>query len=190
MWFCANYKENNNYLGGIPIKKHTIYEGKVIDLGIETARLPTGGDCKLEIIRHPGGAVALALNSANEVCLLRQYRYATGGWLWELPGGRLEPGESALESAQRELLEEAGLEAGAWQVLTEIWSTPGFCDEKLYLFLARELKNVEPCTEEDEVIEVHWLPLAEAIRMCDNNDITDAKTMVGLYRLQREMPGV
>jgi len=183
-------KENNHHFTrGHPIKRRTIHVGKVIDLGIEIASLPTGGDCELEIIRHPGGAVALALNSDNEVCLLRQYRYATGGWLWELPGGRLEQGESALESAQRELREEAGLEAGKWQTFTEIWSTPGFCDEKLYLYLARDLKSVESCRDEDEVIEVHWLPLGEAIRMCDNNDISDAKTMIGLYRLQREISG-
>jgi len=149
------------------------------------AELPTGKTCQLEIIRHPGGAVALVINSHDEVCLLRQYRHATGDWLWELPGGRLEAGESALESAQRELHEEAGIVAKHWSALTEIWSTPGFCTEKLYLFHAHDLQEVSSNKDEDEVIEVHWIALSRAIEMCDNNDITDAKTMIGLYRFHR-----
>jgi len=151
--------------------------------------MPTGKSCQLEIIRHPGGAVALVVNANEEVCLLRQYRHATGDWLWELPGGRLEPGESAQESAQRELREEAGIVARNWHALTEIWSTPGFCTEKLYLFHASDLEEVASCQDEDEVIEVHWVPLSKAIQMCDKNEITDAKTMLGLYRFERIRSG-
>lgn len=164
--------------------RRTLYHGKVIDLGLEQVALPDGRHCELEIIRHPGGAVALALDERQRVCLLRQYRHAAGGWLWELPGGRLEPGETALLSASRELREEAGVTASHWQPLIECYSTPGFCDERLTLFLAEGVRQGVSATEQDEVLEVHWLPLAEALQMIRVGLIKDAKTIIGLYRLQ------
>lgn len=179
--------KNNNTHGESGITKRTsVYHGKVIDLGVETVTLPNGQECSLEIIRHPGGAVALAINAKHEVCLLRQYRHATGGWIWELPGGRIEADETPLLSAQRELREEAGIEAGHWSALIEMWSTPGFCTEKLYLYVARDLIEVQATPEADELFEVHWLPLTEAFRMCDSGDIEDAKTLIGLFRLRQE----
>lgn len=169
-----------------------VYHGKVIELGIEHVELPNGERCELELIRHPGGAVAIAINANRQVCLLRQYRHATGGWLWELPGGRIEAGEAPLLSAQRELREEAGIEADDWQPVIETWTTPGFCNEKLYLFLATGLTQHDPHTEVDEVLEVHWIDLAQAMTMCASGEIVDAKTLIGLYRLQHdasEQPG-
>jgi len=178
---------NNNKTSGCHIiSRRSIYLGRLIDLGIESVSLPNGVNTELEIIRHPGGGVALAINSANEVCLLRQYRHAANGWIWELPGGLIEADEDPLNCAQRELREEAGVEAAHWEPIMSFWSTPGFCTEKLYLFYATELSEVATQRDPDEVLEVHWLPLSEALQLCDRGDISDAKTLLGLYALQRE----
>lgn len=158
-----------------------IYRGNVVDLGLEHVRLPDGRSTDLEIVRHPGGAAVAALNDRNEVCLLRQFRHAAGGWLWELPAGKLEPDEPALSTAQRELEEEAGLRARDWLPLAQFFSTPGFCDEVIHLFLARGLETVPTRHEVHECIEVHWRPLDEALAMAARGEIRDAKTLLGLF---------
>lgn len=160
-----------------------IYSGRLIRLNREAVSLPNGRDVELDIVHHPGGAVVAAVNGREEVCMLRQFRHAAGGVIWELPAGCIDPGESEpLSTARRELEEEAGLVARDWRSLGSIYTTPGFCDEVLYLFLARDL--VETCTDhgEDELIEVRWLPLAEALRMVMDNGIQDAKTVAGLFK--------
>jgi ADP-ribose pyrophosphatase len=158
----------------------TLYEGQVVRLGMESLQLPNGQPLELEIIRHPGGAAVVALDSQERVCLLRQYRHAAGGWLWELPAGKLEPGEAAQLTAQRELEEEAGLQAADWRRLGETLTTPGFCDEVIHLFLARQLSRVPARPQAHELIEVHWLPLATAVAQVQGGEIRDAKTMLGL----------
>lgn len=163
------------------VMTQTLYRGKALTLNLEQAELPNGERATLEIIRHPGGAAALALNERGEVCLLRQYRHAAGGWLWELPAGRIEPGESALETARCELAEEAGVNADAWQPLTQCLPSPGICDERLSIFLARGLTPVASRHETHEIIEIHWLPLAQALQWLEAGTLLDAKTMLGLY---------
>ena len=158
-----------------------IYQGSVVDLGIETAQLPDGRSIDLEVVRHPGGAAVVALDPARGVCLLRQYRHAGGGWLWELPAGKLDPGETPLATARRELEEEAGLRARDWQRLTEFLTTPGFCDEVIHLFLARDLEYVQALPQAHECIEIHWRPFAEALAMAERGDIRDGKTLLGLF---------
>lgn len=165
--------------------KKTIYDGKVIRLSVERVRLPNGADAELEIIHHPGGAAVVALNDTGQVCLLRQYRHAAGDWLWELPAGKLDAGEQPLSTAQRELQEEAGMHAQDWQTLGKIVSSPGVFTEVIHLFLARALTAVPAQTEEQEVIEVHWLAWAEAWRMAQSDEIQDAKTLAGLLRARR-----
>lgn len=168
--------------GSADDRRIPIFTGKVIDLGLERVRLPTGRDVELEVIRHPGGAAAVAIDDRQRVCLLRQYRHAAGGWLWELPAGKIDPGEGPAATAVRELAEEAGLLAATWDPLGKMHSSPGFFTEVIHLYLARGLSEVDLGHEADEVIEVHWLPLADALFWCADGTITDAKTLVGLYR--------
>jgi 8-oxo-dGTP pyrophosphatase MutT (NUDIX family) len=162
-----------------------LYTGKIIDLELEEVALPNGTVAELEIVHHPGGAAVVALDRENRVCLLRQYRHAAGGWLWELPAGKLDPGELPLTTAQRELEEEAGLRAARWGTLGKIVSSPGIFTEVVHLFLARELTRVPARTEAHELIEVHWVPYPEALARANADEITDAKTLVGLFRAQK-----
>lgn len=160
-----------------------IYDGRLIQLDQETVSLPNGNEVELDIVHHPGGAVITALNGHDEVCLLRQFRHATGGYIWELPAGCIDAGDaSPLETARRELEEEAGLRAGQWRELGSIFTTPGFCDEVLYLYLARDLEHTGTAHGEDELIEVRWLPFDGALRMVMDNEIRDAKSVAGLLK--------
>lgn len=158
----------------------SVYAGRVVRLGIESLELPDGTPLELEVVRHPGGAAVVALDEKGQVCLLRQYRHAAGGWLWELPAGKLEPAETPQVTAARELLEEAGLQAGSWEKLGEVLSTPGFCDEVIHLFLARGLKLMPACPEVHELIEIHWVAFETALQQVRQGSIRDAKTMLGL----------
>jgi 8-oxo-dGTP pyrophosphatase MutT (NUDIX family) len=140
----------------------TVFRGRVITVNVETVRLPNGHVTDLEIIHHPGGAAIVAVDAAGRVCLIRQYRHAAGGWVWELPAGKLEPHEPALQTAQRELSEEAGTSAQNWQSLGVIVSSPGVFTEIVHLYLALELDCAKMAHEAGELIEVHWIPLEDA----------------------------
>lgn len=165
-----------------------IYQGRVVRLGIESLILPNGEPLQLEIVRHPGGAAIVALDRNEQVCLLRQYRHAAGGWLWELPAGKLEPGEPPQITAERELAEEAGLQASDWRKLGETLTTPGFCDELIHLYLARDLLQVPAQPRRHELLEVHWLPLPAAIARVNDGTIRDAKTALGLLLARNAQP--
>ncbi len=159
-----------------------IYRGRLIDVGLETLQLPDGVHLELEIVRHPGGAVVLAANADNEVCLLRQFRHAVGDKIWELPAGTIDAGESPADTARRELQEEAGVRASVWRDLGSVWPTPGFCDEVLHLYLAQELEVTTARHNRDELIEIHWFPIETVLSMARSNEIRDAKTLAALFR--------
>ena len=161
-----------------------IFKGRIIRLTLDTVELPNGAEAELEIVHHPGGAAVVALDAERRVCLLHQYRHAISGWLWELPAGKLDPGEAPRTTAERELIEEAGVRAAAWQALGRTISSPGIFTEVIYLYLAQDLTLVPAAAEEHEVFEVHWLPWAEAMRMAIEGEIEDAKTLAGLLRTQ------
>jgi len=165
-------------------RRRPIYRGKVVDLGLEAVELPNGATVELEIVRHPGGAAAVALDEQDRVCLLRQYRHAAGGWLWELPAGKIDPGETPLGTARRELAEEAGVASDDWTDLGFMLSSPGVLTEVIYLYLARGLKPVAQNHEAHEVIEIHWLPLRQVLDWCVDGAITDSKTLIGLFRAE------
>ncbi|ROR32822.1 NUDIX hydrolase [Inmirania thermothiophila] len=161
------------------MSRRPIHRGRVVDLGIEEAVLPDGRRIALEVVHHPGGAAAVALE-AGRVCLLRQYRHAAGGWLWELPAGKIDRGEDPLETARRELAEEAGVEAARWTPVASFLTTPGFCDEVIHVFRAEGLRRVGTAHERHECIEVHWVDAGEALAWCRDGTIRDAKTLIGL----------
>jgi ADP-ribose pyrophosphatase len=134
----------------------------------------------MEIVRHPGGAAVVAIDDKKQVCLLRQYRYASGGWLWEIPAGKRDLEEAPQTTATRELEEEAGLTGSSWRYLGSIYSTPAICDEEIHLFLATDLTKVPTQHEPTEVIEIHWVALTTALEWIRSGEIKDAKTVVGL----------
>ena len=164
-----------------------IYSGRVITLNVEQVQLPNGSVADLEIVHHPGGAAAVAVDEARRVCLLRQYRHAAGGWLHEVPAGKLDNREPPLQCATRELAEEAGRTAQRWQSLGAYLSSPGVLTEVIHLFLAQGLSEVEATPEEHEVLEVEWWPLEEALDMALDGRIQDGKTIVGLFRAAKTL---
>ena len=165
-----------------PDKQTLHYQGRVIRVTTDEVVLPNGHRAQLEVVHHPGGAAAVALDERQYVCLLRQYRYVAGGWLWELPAGKLEPSEPPLATAQRELIEEAGVSAREWHSLECVFSSPGVFAERLYLYLATGIAPARAAHERSEVIEVHWLPFTEACACALSGEIADCKTVIGLLR--------
>ena len=159
-----------------------VFSGRIVSLSVEDVRLPNGEEVQLEIVRHPGGAAVVAVDDAGRVCLLRQYRHAAGGWLWELPAGKLDGSEPPAETARRELAEEAGVAAGNWVELGRVVSSPGVFTEVVHLYLARSLTPAPAAREHGEVFETHWVPLPEAVRRALSGEIVDGKTVIGLLR--------
>ena len=166
-----------------PKTKH-IFSGRIISVDVADIELPNGRPATIEVIRHPGGAAAVAIDNQNRVCLLRQYRPVFDRWIWEVPAGKLDAGESPQSAAQRELAEEAGLAASNWQSLGEALPSPGVFGEVLHLFLARNLSDTPAAPEEHELFEVHWVALEDAVAKALSGEITDAKTVIGLFRAQ------
>lgn len=162
-------------------KIHPIYCGRIIQLNLEQAVLPDGRQIELEIVHHPGGVAILAEDAQARLCVIRQYRHAAGGWLWEFPAGKLEVDEPPERTARRELLEEAGVEAAHWRKLGQTVTSPGVLTEVIHLYHASGLRMQTHAHEADELIEIHWFDLATIEQMVRSGEITDAKTLVGLY---------
>lgn len=160
-----------------------LYDGRIVRLGIEEHLLPDGRRCAFEIIRHPGGAAVLPILPDGRVVLIRQWRAPVGTAVWEIPAGRLEPGEAPEACVRRELEEEAGYRAGRLEKLGEMYPAVGYCDELIHLFVARDLVPVPSAPEEDEVIEAVPLPLVEARAMVRRGEIRDGKTQLALLLL-------
>ena len=153
----------------------------VVDVGVESAALPNGVSVDLAILRHPGASAIVALDDDGRIAMLTQYRHAIGGWLREVPAGCRNGEESPLECAQRELREEAGLSAQRWDHLGAIVTIPSFCDERIELFLARDLSPSTAQLDFDEVIKVERIDLDQALAMVAAGEIIDAKTIAALH---------
>jgi len=162
--------------------RDNVFAGRVLDVGVEVHEMPDGRRSEFEIIRHPGGAAILPVLPDGRVLLIRQFRPAIGEMVYEIPAGRLEPGESARGCAARELTEEAGYAAAEVLPLGSFWSTVGFCDERIYLFLGRQLSEVEQQLEPDEVIDLCPMSLDEALNKVSSGEILDSKTQLILLR--------
>jgi len=160
-----------------------IHRGSIVHLTVEDVTLPNGHAMSLEIVRHPGAAAVAAIDVDGAVTLLRQYRHAVGGYLWEVPAGKLDAGEPPAVCAVRELAEEAGLAADRMEAAGSIVTCPGFCDEVIHLFVATGLTKVPSARGADEVIDsVTSVPLAHAMRMIRDGEIRDAKTIAALVQ--------
>lgn len=157
-----------------------VYTGKVLSLDVDEVQEPGGVQAVREVVRHSGSVAALAVHGDGSVVLVRQYRYAVDEQLWELPAGRLDPGESAEQGAARELEEEAGLAPERLEPLAVFYTTPGFCDETMHVFRATGLTAVPPRPESDERIEVRTCPLEEARAMIRRGEVREGKTLVAL----------
>jgi 8-oxo-dGTP pyrophosphatase MutT (NUDIX family) len=166
----------------MPLDRKIIYEGRVIKVSVDTVELPNGVRVPLEIVQHPGGAAAVAIDSEERVCLLRQYRHAAGGYIYELPAGKLEPHESPESTARRELVEEAAVSASQWSSLGAYFSSPGVFTEVIHLYLATDLSSAAAAPEADEVFQVEWWPFTTAVERARNGELTDAKTIIGILR--------
>lgn len=158
------------------------WQGRTITLDSERVVLPNGREVELDVVRHPGATAIVPLDAEGSVILVRQYRHTVGGWLLEVPAGTLSPGEEPASGASRELEEETGLRAGTLRELGSILVSPGFCDERIWLFLATDLVAAEQRLEEDEVLALERLPLAEAERRAIAGEIVDAKSTCAILR--------
>ena len=152
----------------------------------EKVPLREGDYTHFDIVKHPGGAVILAINNSQKVCMLKQWRHAIGQSIWELPAGCLEPGEPPMNTAKRELEEEAGVVANQWSELGTIVPSPGFSNEVLYLFKATDIHPGHQLLDDAEQLEVHWIDLATVQSMASNGQIIDAKTLAALLRYSDE----
>ena len=165
----------------------SIHRGRVIDLSVETVRMPNGNVCELELIHHPGAAAVVPVDRDGFVLLVRQYRHATGGFLLEVPAGKLDPGEPAEACAFREVEEETGMRPGELEPLGWIFTTPGFTDEKIWLYLATGLEATRQSLEDDELLTVERVPLADAVEMALSGVIVDSKSVCALARAGRRL---
>ncbi len=157
-----------------------IYNGKVITLNVDTVTLPNGVTVDLEVVRHPGAAAVVPLKDDGTVVLIKQFRHAAGGFIYEIPAGKLHPGEDPKVCAGRELEEEIGYRAGRLELLSSIFTAPGFTDEVIHIYKATDMTKGRQQLDKDEVLEIVEMPLSKAIAMIGAGVIRDAKTMVGL----------
>ena len=167
---------------GKRLERRQVFKGRILDVSVDKVELPNGNVAELEVIRHPGAAAMVPVDEDRNVLLVRQYRYASGGWLLEVPAGKLDGGEPPEACAAREIEEETGHRAGELIPMGWIWTTPGFTDEKIWLFLARGLRETRTSLQRDEVLTVERLPLDRAVEMAATGEIQDAKSICALLR--------
>jgi len=181
---ASKSRTNKNPLKVLSSK--VVYNGKVFKVTSDQIKEPTGITARRDIVRHSGSVVVLAIDDSGpepRVVLERQYRYAARDYLWELPAGRIDPGETPLAAGKRELLEETGYRARQWKRALHFYSSPGFLDETMTIFFARALTSGDAQPEEDESIECELMPLSRVIDMIFSGKIRDGKTIAGVLCL-------
>jgi ADP-ribose pyrophosphatase len=162
------------------LSTNRMYSGRVLKLDLDTVLLPNGRTTELEILRHPGASAIVPLKEDGRVVLIRQLRHAAGGFIYEIPAGKLDPQEDPRDCAVRELEEEVGYRAGFLELLTSIWTAPGFTDEVIHIFQGTNLEKGIQALDQDEVLEIVEWPLEEAMARIQDATIRDAKTIIGL----------
>ena len=167
------------------LSSRRVYSGRIINLDIDSVRFPNGSIGELEMIRHPGAAAVVPFlgdpaGDNPQILLLKQYRYAAEEFVYEIPAGRLDPGEAPIDCARRELMEETGCEAERVEPLYSFFTTPGFTDERIHAFMAVGLKRGESQLETDEFITVETMTLSQALGLIEKGEIKDAKTALAI----------
>ncbi len=161
------------------VKANYIFKGKILTLRCDDAQLPDGKPCMREFIEHNGGACALYVKG-DKVLLVRQYRYPYGESLYEIPAGKLDIGEEPIKAAARELEEEGGIKAKALKLLYVMYPSPGYTNEKIYIYQATDVEETQAHLDEEEYLDVEYIPLEKVKEMLKNGEITDAKTIIAL----------
>jgi 8-oxo-dGTP pyrophosphatase MutT (NUDIX family) len=167
-----------------PIDSQHIHSGRIIDVSTERLRYSNGREYDLDFVRHPGAAAVVAVDDDSRVCLVRQYRHGISDFLWEIPAGKLDPGEAPQVCAVRELAEETGVAARRWTSLGQFLPAPGIFTEVIHLYLARDLEVGPPAPDADEELEIQWLPLRDAADKVVRGEWNDGKTALALWRAQ------
>jgi ADP-ribose pyrophosphatase len=168
------------------MKRRLTYQGRSIAVYVEEAELPDGRRVDLDVVRHPGAAAVVPFETGEIVLLIRQFRHATGGTIWEVPAGKLD-GDPPEVCAAKELEEEAGRRAGRLERLGSVWTTPGFTDEVIHLFAAFDLEPIPQRLESNEVIEVVPTPIGEALELIWSGELRDAKSAIALIHAARRI---
>jgi ADP-ribose pyrophosphatase len=170
------------------LRREKLYSGNIINLVVDHVRYSSGNEAVHEIIEHQGGGVVLAVFNNDDILLVRQHRYPIGDDVIELPAGKLDPGEDPQKCAERELREETGYVASRWTRLTTIMTTPGFCNERLHIYMAQGLASSpdgQALEEGEQTIKVLRVPLVEALAMIERGEIVDGKTISGIFLGER-----
>ena len=167
-----------------PINQETVFSGRIVEARVDTLLAPDGRQITREVIHHPGAVAIIPIDSDDNALLVRQYRYPVGHDLLEIPAGVIEEGESPDNTAQRELREETGYASRNLRPLGGIYSSPGFCDEILYIYLARDLVESKLPADEDEDITLERVPMSDVGRLIRLGEIQDAKSVAGLLMAQ------
>jgi ADP-ribose pyrophosphatase len=162
-------------------RRTTLHRGRVFSLIQENVTLDNGVTTDMEFVVHPGATAIIAMLDESRVILLKQYRHTLRKYIWEIPAGTLDPQESVINCAKRELIEETGYAAGQWQKLGEITPVPGYSDEQIHVYLATDLEPAEQDLDRDEIIDVHAVEYREALKMIKTGKIQDAKSIAGLF---------
>ena len=169
------------------IESQNIFTGAVFSVERDRLREENGSEIVREVVRHAGGAGCLPLFDDGRVALVKQYRHPARRELLEIPAGRIEAGETPVECAAREVEQEIGFRVGRIEPLADFYSTPGFCEERLYVYLATELEQAEQNLDHDEFVEIVYLPLNEAVAMAERGEIEDSKTIIALLLTARKV---
>ena len=167
------------------LKENVIYEGRIITLHVDDIELPDGSKAIREVVEHSGGVCVVAVDDEINIYMVRQFRYAIGRAVLEIPAGKLEKGEDPLEAAKRELSEETGFTAEKWLSLGEMYPTPGYCSEKLYVYLARNLAAGEAHLDDGEILTAEKMKLSDVVKMIMDCKISDAKTVFGVLKADK-----
>lgn len=171
------------------MKSRSIYKGTVVILNVDTVTLPNGATIDLETIRHPGASAIVPLKEDGTVVLIRQFRHAAGGYIFEIPAGKLSPGEDPIACAERELEEEVGYKACSFELLTSIFTAPGFCDEVIHIYKGTGLTQGTQNLDHDEVLEIVEMPIEQGIAKIKDGTIQDSKTIIGLQSVYLQLLG-